>query len=176
MKRIAAGDVAAAWLALALLGGSGQSLADDTYYPYPMYERYWEDVTGPEAPGNGKAAPDGTQAPREAQPPPAWQRVPGFLFPKELGFGVAVGVPEDLFYLSGVYYRVREGAWQRSPSWRGPWKPVARAKLPPVLLERDLASIRRLRNREFREYWEKRESYPGRHFRPEREGGKKRPD
>ena len=164
--------------ALLLLGSGSLGRVGATYYPYPMYEEYWADQPHPERGGNGEApapAPAAKGAPG-AKAPSAWQRVPGFLFPKELGYGVAIGVPYDMFYLSGSYYLLEGERWSRAPSHRGPWRPVPRTKLPQILLKHDLAEIRQLRNREFREYWEKGERYKGKHFRP---GGKtkgKRPN
>lgn len=174
------GTIAFGALAGALFLWTGYALGDvDTYYPYPMYEEYWKDAVPDERPKNGALPP--AAAPPAAREPVPWQKVPGFLFPPELGFGVAVGVPDDLFYLSGTYYRVQQGRWYRSGSWRGPWQPVARGKVPKVLLEHDLPAIRKLRNKEFRAYFEQGAKYQGRHFRPVREsGGKvngvKRPD
>lgn len=40
-------------------------------------------------------------------PPIVISQPPDFLYPPELGFGVAVGVPYDMFYLSGGYYIYR---------------------------------------------------------------------
>ena len=37
-------------------------------------------------------------------PPIVIAQPPDFLYPPELGFGVAVGVPYDMFSIDGVYY------------------------------------------------------------------------
>lgn len=166
--------------ALLILLGSGSAARGGDAYLYPMYEDYWAGEPGPKKGGDKEGpAPAVREAPGEKKHP-ARQRVPGFLFPKKLGFGVAVGVPYDMFYLSDSYYLLEGSTWSRSRSYRGPWETVPRAKLPPLLLKHDLATIRRLRNREFREYFEKGERYRGRHFRPEfrpeRKTKGKRPD
>ena len=166
--------------ALLILLGSGSVGWGGDAYMYPMYQEYWAGEPEPKKGGDKEGpAPAAKRAP-EGKERPAWQRVPGFLFPKKLGFGVAVGVPYDMFYLSDSYYLLEGGTWSRSRSYRGPWETVPRAKLPPLLLKHDLATIRRLRNREFREYFEKGERYRGRHFRPEvrpeRKTKGKRPD
>ena len=48
-------------------------------------------------------------------PPIVIAQPPDFLYPPELGFGVAVGVPYDMFYASGVYYVFRGGGWYSTP-------------------------------------------------------------
>ena len=157
--------VSVACAGLILLCGS-QMLAENPYL-YQMYEEYYRGEVSPPPP------PPGNGLPEVPVPSPQQQKtrtgVPGppeFLFPKELGFGVAAGVPFDMMYLSGAFYLVQGGTWYRSPSYRGPWAVVPRRDLPPVLVEHDLASIRELRNREFRELWEKGNKYRGRRFRP----------
>jgi len=47
-------------------------------------------------------------------PPIVIAQPPDFLYPPELGFGVAVGVPYDMFYLSGGYFVYRGGGWYRT--------------------------------------------------------------
>lgn len=164
-------------LAVTLVGMalSGNAPAgDDTYYPYRFFEQYWQEQTAtPPSPLPPRGLPS---APA---PPPPQRRAPLFLFPAELGCGVAVGTTEDLFYLRETYYRFEDGVWYRSASYRGPWLRVARDKLPPELSKRKLFELRALRDREFRTFWEEKWSYQGRLFRPEAVAGKpngKRPD
>ncbi|HBA90094.1 MAG TPA: hypothetical protein DCZ75_19480 [Geobacter sp.] len=119
--------------------------------------------------------------PAEIEPPAANEQggvkaAPLFLYPKELGFGVAVAVPYDMFYLSGAYYLFEKGSWHRSPSYRGPWTATALRRLPPELTRYDLPTVRRFRDREFRSYWKDRERYRGKVFRPGRNNGIKRPN
>ncbi|MBJ6801005.1 hypothetical protein [Geomonas propionica] len=136
-------------------GGEG------TYYPYQYYDEYYRQQQ--------EEAPPAA-APREREPsrevPATTQRAPLFLFPAELGFGMAAGRDENLFYLSQTYFKVSGGVWYRSGSWRGPWIRVPRGKLPPKLARHPLAQMRVLRNREFRLFWEQKGSYLGRVFRP----------
>lgn len=174
MKRCAAMALAV----MLVVSGAGQSPGgDDTYYPYQMYEEYYrlyEEGAAP-SPGNGEKPAAGAQVRPGVQDPAPGARTPGFLFPEELGFGVAIGVPQDLFYLSGTYYLAQGGGWYRASSHRGPWRKVPRAKLPPELLKHDLATVRSLRNREFRRFWEEKKEYRGRHFRPGQGEPEKRP-
>lgn len=162
---------AAGLTAILFICCQGAAVGLAAYYPSMLYREFE---------GQGKEAPPPDQQ-DQPQPPAAQQRTesrqpPEFLFPKELGFGVAVAVPYDMFYLSGAYYLVRQGKWHRSSSYRGPWNEVTLQHLPPQLLKHDLAAIRRARNREFQAYWENRERYRGKVFRPGRGNGKKRPD
>ena len=118
---------------------------------------------------------------REIEPPAANEQrgvkaAPRFLFPKELGFGVAVAVPYDMFYHSGAYYLFEKGGWYRSPSYRGPWTVTARHRLPPELVKYDLPTVRRFRDQEFESYWKDREHYRGTIFRPGANTGIKQPN
>uniref|UniRef100_C6E3X8 Uncharacterized protein n=1 Tax=Geobacter sp. (strain M21) TaxID=443144 RepID=C6E3X8_GEOSM len=140
-----------------------------TYYPYQMYEEYHRRYTQPRQPepqGNGRKGKEGVK-----QPQPVKQAVkpaPEFLFPERLGVGVAVGVPQDLFYLPDGYYLWRQGSWYRSSSYDGPWGMVRKGEVPAQLVKYDLATMRELRNQEYRRYWEEREKYRGKRFRPAR--------
>jgi hypothetical protein len=160
-------------LALLLMGalqGSARG-GDDTYFPYSFYDEYYRQQQAPPP-----AAPQG-ETPRPA--PAQASRAPLFLFPPELGFGVAVATSEDLFYLHESFYRVSGGSWYRSGSYRGPWIPAPRGKLPPELLKHRLPETRALRDREFRRFWEEKSAYQGQAFRPasaERKRDGRRPD
>ena len=167
MKRIASVTIASLILLLAI---PCTTLSDSIYHPFQYYEYYQGDAPKPppQPPPPGQQPPEvQVETPPPAKKPTAPQQAPEFLFPKELGFGVAVGVPYDMFYLSKAYYLVDGSDWYRSSSHQGPWKAAALSQLPPALLKHDLAKIRELRNREFKEFWQNREHYQGRHFRPE---------
>lgn len=92
-----------------------------------------------------------------------------FVYPSELGFYVAVGVPYDLFYLRNNYYLCRDGRWFRADSSRGPWIPARYRDLPPGLRTHTLDRIRVYRNAEYTVYSRDRDHYRGRHFRTAKE-------
>src|SRR5215510_7729901 len=46
---------------------------------------------------------------------------------------VAVGVPYDIFFVSGHYYYYHGGHWFCGPGYGGPWTFVAIERLPPGL-------------------------------------------
>jgi hypothetical protein len=95
---------------------------------------------------------------------------PDFLYPAELGFGVAVGVPYDMFYFSGAYFINRGGGWYRTSSYGGNWVRVRYRELPPELRRYKMGRIHEYRDREYRVYTRDRDHYQGRYYRPVREG------
>lgn len=86
-----------------------------------------------------------------------------FIYPRELGFYVAVGVPYDLFYLNNLYFIFRDGRWLRSGSSRGGWVNVSYRELPPTLRRHRIERIRDYRTREYVIYQRDRDHYRGRH-------------
>ncbi|SNB45766.1 hypothetical protein [Geobacter sp. DSM 9736] len=102
-------------------------------------------------------------------PPPVVviEEPPEFIIPPSLGFYVAVGVPYDLFYVSGAYYLYRDNGWYRASYYDGPWMRVKYKHLPPGLRRHKFDRIRAYRDQEVRIYEVDRDRYRGRHFRPE---------
>ena len=100
-------------------------------------------------------------------PPVVVAQPPDFLYPPELGFGVAVGVPYDMYYDSGVYYLFRGGGWYQTPYYGGDWVKIRKRDLPPELRRYNINRIHRFRDREYRMYARDRDHYRGQHFRPE---------
>ena len=98
-------------------------------------------------------------------PPVVVSQPPDFLYPPELGFGVAVGVPYDMFYFSGAYFLYRGGGWYRSSYYGDSWLPVRPRELPPELRRYKIARIHQFRDREYRFYARDREHYQGRHYK-----------
>jgi hypothetical protein len=105
-------------------------------------------------------------------PPPGpvyIEEPPLFLYPPELGFGVAVGIPNDIFYIAGSYYLYQGDIWYRSPYYNGPWAVTRYRALPPGLRRHRFERIHYYRDRDYREYEAGHDRYHGRHFRPEKE-------
>lgn len=100
-------------------------------------------------------------------PPVVISQPPDFLYPPELGFGVAVGVPYDLFYDEGIYYLYRGGGWYRASYYGDRWIKVRKRDLPPELRRYNISRIHQYRDRDYRMYTRDREHYRGRYFRPE---------
>jgi hypothetical protein len=103
-------------------------------------------------------------------PPVVMYQPPDFLYPPELGFGVAVGVPYDLFYDNGIYYLYRGGGWYRASYYGDNWIKVRKRDIPPELRRYKIARIHQYRDREYRNYQRDHEHYRGQHFRPEGRG------
>ena len=99
-------------------------------------------------------------------PPIVISQPPDFLYPADLGFGVAVGVPYDMFYFSGIYYVYRGGGWYTTSAYGGDWIKVRHRELPPELQRYKIAKIRQFRDREYRDYSRDRGHYRGQYFRP----------
>jgi hypothetical protein len=155
--------------ALVLLTAAPSRGANVPYFPYDTIDNYYK--TQPEQP---TVTPPPVPQPLEPVVKPAARpeqpaeitAPPEFLFPAKLGFGVAVGVPYDLAYVSGKYYYWKGGEWYRSSTYRGPWIAMGISQLPPELRKQTLSRIRQLRNSEFSSYWKDREKYQGKRFRP----------
>ncbi len=100
-------------------------------------------------------------------PPVVISQPPDFLYPPELGYGVAVDVPYDLFYIDNVYYVFRGGGWYRASYYGDTWIKVRKRDLPPEIRRYSIARIHQFRDREYRMYARDHEHYRGQHFRPE---------
>jgi len=107
-------------------------------------------------------------------PPIVIAQPPDFLYPPELGFGVAVGVPYDMFYASGIYYVYRGGGWFSTPTYGGAWTRMQPRFLPPELRRYKIARIHQFRDREYRGYMRDRDHYRGKYFHPGKEAREER--
>jgi hypothetical protein len=101
-------------------------------------------------------------------PPVVIEQPPDFLYPPELGFGVAVGVPYDMYYIDGIYYIYRGGGWFRTSNYGDNWIKMRHRELPPALRRYKIYKIHEFRDREYRSYSQDRTHYRGRAFRPSR--------
>jgi hypothetical protein len=63
---------------------------------------------------------------------------------------VAVGIPYDVFYVSGRYYYYRGNDWYWGPGYGGPWKRVVYKSLPPGLRKYKVDRLREYRDIEYR--------------------------
>ena len=109
-------------------------------------------------------------------PPIVISQPPDFIYPAELGFGVAVGVPYDMFYSSGIYFVYRGGGWYRTSAYGGSWIKVRHRELPPELRRYKIAKIHEFRDREYRVYSRDHDHYRGKRFTPAPEGREERRD
>lgn len=107
-------------------------------------------------------------------PPIVISQPPDFIYPSELGFGVAVGIPYDMFYSSGSYYVYRGGGWYRTSSYGGNWSRVGKRQLPHELRRYNINKVRAFRDREYRTFSRDRDHYKGKRFNPAGERRKER--
>jgi hypothetical protein len=107
-------------------------------------------------------------APAPPPPPVVLEEPPLFLYPPELGFGVAVGLPYDVFFISGIYFVNRGNVWYRAPYYNGPWVVTGYRSLPPGLRRHRFERIHYYRDREYRAYQHGHDHYRGRYYRPEK--------
>src|SRR5262249_1927725 len=87
------------------------------------------------------------------QPPPVVvYSPPTMVLMPEPQMYVAVGVPYDIFFVSGRYYYFHGGHWFWGPGYGGPWTYVAVETLPPGLRRDKLKQLHEFREREYRVY------------------------
>jgi hypothetical protein len=77
---------------------------------------------------------------------------------------VAVGVPYDIFFVSGHYYYFNGGHWFWGPGYGGPWTFVAIERLPPGLRRYKVAQLREFREREYKVYKVQGPKFRGTYF------------
>lgn len=101
----------------------------------------------------------GDQAKPQPAPGPVFviHQPPVFLVPVALGFQVAVGIPYDMFLISGRYYVYHGDVWYVGSSYSGPWGVVKYKNLPPGLRKHRIENIRVVRDGEYRSYRAKKE-------------------
>jgi hypothetical protein len=109
-----------------------------------------------------------------APPQVVMEEPPVFIVPPALGFYVAVGIPQDIFFISGSYYLYRGNLWYQAPRYNGPWVTVPHKRLPPGLRKHRYEKIRHIRDEEYRNYQSGGDHYRGKHFRPEKEWKERR--
>ena len=82
-----------------------------------------------------------------------------FIYPDELGFYVAVGVPYELCYIGTSYYLFNDGRWFRAHSQRGPWIAISYRELPVGLRQHRIERIRNYRQHGYASYREREHSH-----------------
>jgi len=87
------------------------------------------------------------------QPPPiAVYSPPTMVLLPEPQMYVAVGVPYDIYFMSGRYYYLHNGRWFWGPGYDGPWTYVVVEKLPPGLRKYKVKQLHEFREREYKVY------------------------
>jgi hypothetical protein len=99
-----------------------------------------------------------------APPPVIVRSPPTMLLLPEPGFYVAVGVPYDIYFISGRYYYLHEDNWFWAPGYGGPWVHVVHSSLPPGLQKFKIRQLRTFRDREYGLYRAQGPDFKGRRF------------
>ena len=84
---------------------------------------------------------------------------------------VAVGVPYDIYFVSGRYYYLQGGHWFWGPGYSGPWTYVAFEGLPPGLRKFKVKQLHEFREREYRVYKTNGPKFRGTYFVAEEHPG-----
>ena len=99
-----------------------------------------------------------------APPPVMVQAPPTMLFLPEPGVYAAVGVPYDVYFVSGRYYYLHGSHWYWASGYGGPWVYVVHSSLPPGLQKFKVKHLHTFRNREYEVYKVKGADFGGRRF------------
>jgi hypothetical protein len=97
-------------------------------------------------------------------PPVVVVERPTMLYLGEPGVFVAVGVPYDIFFIGGRYYRYHGDHWFYASGYEGPWVYVVHKGLPPGLQKYKVVQLREYREREYRVYKVEGPKYKSKHF------------
>jgi len=85
-------------------------------------------------------------------PPVVVYSPPAMLLLPEPQMYVAVGVPYDIFFVSGRYYYLHDGHWFWGAGYGGPWTYIVVSKLPPGLRKYKVKQLHEFRDREYKVY------------------------
>ena len=99
-----------------------------------------------------------------APPAVVVQERPTMIYLAEPAMYVAVGVPYDIFFMSGRYYYFHGGNWFFAAGYGGPWVHVVHTSLPPGLRKYKVVQLRDFREREYRVYKVQGPKFKGKHF------------
>lgn len=104
------------------------------------------------------------------EPPVVYEEPPLFIEPPELGFSVAVGISQNIFFVGNTYYRFSNSVWYQAPYYGAPWVVTRYRALPWKLRRYPFEKIRYYRDAGYRDYRHGRDAYWRQHqFRPHRE-------
>ena len=98
-------------------------------------------------------------------PPPIVVRErPTMVYLTEPAVFVAVGVPYDVYFVSGHYYYMHGDNWFWASGYEGPWVHVTYRSLPPGLQHYQVVRLHEFREREYRVYKVQGPKFKGKYF------------
>ena len=106
------------------------------------------------------------------QPPPVVvHERPTMVYLAEPAAYVAVGIPFDIFFVSGHYYYLHENRWFWGAGYNGPWVVLEQRALPPGLAKYKIERLHEFREREYRVYKVQGPAFKGKHFEADEDHG-----
>jgi hypothetical protein len=80
---------------------------------------------------------------------------------------VAVGIPYDIYFVTGRYYYLHGNDWFWADGYNGPWVYVSYNSLPPGLRKYRVERLHEFREREAKAYAVQGPGFKGKHFEAE---------
>jgi hypothetical protein len=99
-----------------------------------------------------------------APPPVVLRTRPTMVFLPEPAAYVAVGIPYDIYFVSGRYYYLHGNDWFWAEGYNGPWVYVSYNTLPPGLRKYRVERLHEFREREYKAYSVQGPEFKGKHF------------
>jgi len=106
-----------------------------------------------------------------APPPVVVRTAPTMVYLPEPAAYVAVGIPYDIYFVSGRYYYLHGNDWFLAPGYNGPWVYVSYNSLPPGLRKYRVERLHEFREREYKVYAVEGPKFKGKHFEAEEHKG-----
>jgi hypothetical protein len=98
-------------------------------------------------------------------PPPVVVRTrPTMVYLAEPAAYVAVGIPYDIYFVSGHYYYLHGNDWFWAQGYSGPWVYVSYNSLPPGLRKYRVERLHEFREREAKAYSGQGQAFKGKYF------------
>ena len=99
-----------------------------------------------------------------APPPVVVKARPTMVYLAEPAAYVAVGVPYDIYFVSGRYYYLHGNDWFWAQGYSGPWVYVSYNSLPPGLRKYRVERLHEFRERESKAYTSQGQAFKGKYF------------
>jgi hypothetical protein len=97
-------------------------------------------------------------------PPVIVHSAPTMVYLAEPAVYAAVGVPYDIFFISGRYYYLRGSDWFWAAGYGGPWTYIEYKTLPPGLRKYKVERLKDYREKQYVVYRQEGPKFKGKHF------------
>ena len=102
-----------------------------------------------------------------APPPVVVKARPTMVYLAEPAAYVAVGIPYDIYFVTGRYYYLHGNDWFWAQGYNGPWVYVSYNALPPGLRKYRVERLHEFRERESKAYVSQGPAFKGKYFAAE---------